>query len=303
MASDNWTESDIGHQKGRTALVTGANSGIGLETARALAGAGATVILTARDSGKGDQARESILSTHPDARLEVEELDLADLTSIRRCTERVRGKHERLDLLINNAGVMMPPLSYTADGFELQFGTNHLGHFALTAQLFDLVANALNSRVVTVSSLIHRSGQLNFDDLNWKERAYKTSQAYADSKLANLYFTLELARRLEDAGYSTLSTAAHPGFTGTNLSRHLPGIGKLITKIVTQSAPMGALPTLRAAVDPGADNGDYFGPASLGRTRGYPRKEKPAQRALDPAIAKRLWSESEALTGITFRVG
>lgn len=303
MAPSEWTVNDIGNQKGRTALITGANSGIGLEAARGLAGAGAMVILTARDSAKGNGALEDIRSTHPDAQLEVEELDLANLTSIRRCTERVRERHKSLDLLINNAGVMMPPLSYTADDFELQFGTNHLGHFALTAQLFDLVANARDSRVVTISSLIHRSGQLDFNDMHWRQRAYKTSQAYADSKLANLFFALELGRRLEDAGYSTLSTAAHPGFSGTNLQRHLPAIGKLITKVVTQSSAMGALPTLRAAVDPEATNGDYFGPAGFLKTRGYPRVEQPAPRALDREAATRLWSESEALTGLAFRVG
>lgn len=303
MASSEWTVNDIGNQKGRTALITGANSGIGLEAARALAGAGATVILTARDSTKGDGARQDIRSTHPDAQLEVEELDLADLTSIRRCTERVRERHESLDLLINNAGVMMPPLSYTADGFELQFGTNHLGHFALTAQLFDLVANARDARVVTISSLIHKSGQLDFDDLQWRQRPYKTARAYADSKLANLFFALELGRRLEEAGYSPLSTAAHPGFSGTNLSRHLPAVGQLLTKVVTQSSAMGALPTLRAAVDPEATNGDYYGPAGFFKTRGYPRVEQPAPRALDREAATRLWSESEALTGIAFRVG
>lgn len=299
MKMQNWTTDNIKDQKGRVAIVTGSSSGIGLETARELASKGATAIIAVRDLDKGGAAAENIRSGLPEADLEVMELDLADLGSVERFAVRFLRGHERLDLLINNAGVMIPPYSKTADGFELQFGTNHLGHFALTSHLYPLLAATEASRIVNVSSSAHRYGELDFDDLDWEARKYAPWKAYGDSKIANLYFTYELQRRARKSGDGIRATAAHPGWTATDLQRHSGLIG-LLNHIFAQDTKMGALPTLRAALDNALAGGDYIGPGGFMEMRGYPVKVEPKELARDARIAKELWEVSEQLTGQRF---
>jgi NAD(P)-dependent dehydrogenase (short-subunit alcohol dehydrogenase family) len=227
------------------------------------------------------------------------ELDLANLESVRRFAERFRESHSRLDLLINNAGVMMPPYTKTADGFELQFGTNHLGHFALTGLLIDLAKNTPGSRIVNVSSSAHHYGELDFDDLNWENRPYKKMKSYGDSKIANIYFTYELQRRLNANGSNTKVTAAHPGWTATELQRHV-GILGFLNHFFSQDITMGALPTLYAAVGEDVMGNDYYGPSGWREMRGYPRKVQSNELSHDEEIAAKLWEVSEELTGIKF---
>ncbi|RMG33977.1 MAG: SDR family NAD(P)-dependent oxidoreductase [Methanobacteriota archaeon] len=299
MKKENWTQEKIPSQKGRVAIVTGASSGIGYETARILANKGAHVILAVRNPEKGERALERIKLQNANARVRVMVLDLANLASVREFAEEFKRRFERLDLLINNAGVMIPPYSKTADGFELQFGTNHLGHFALTGLLLDLLINTPGSRIVNVASMAHKYGNLNFDDLNWEKRPYKAWRAYGDSKLANLYFTYHLAEKLNAAGVDVKVTAAHPGWTATDLQRH-SGVFQLGNKLFAQSAEMGALPTLRAATDPDARSGDYYGPDGFQEWRGYPVKVQSNQLSHDREIARRLWEVSEKLTGVKY---
>jgi NAD(P)-dependent dehydrogenase (short-subunit alcohol dehydrogenase family) len=234
----------------------------------------------------------------PDAKLEYIELDLASLSSTERFASAFRANHDRLDLLINNAGVMIPPLGHTEDGFELQFGCNHLGHFALTGRLLDLLEAAPIGRVVTVSSMAHRQGKMDFDNLN-AEKGYRAMPAYGQSKLANLLFTFELQRRLEATGSSVMATAAHPGWTGTDLQRH-SALFSFLNTFFAQTPPMGALPTIRAAADPQAEGGDYFGPRGWFEMRGYPTKVGTAQEAQNELDARRLWEVSEKLTEVSF---
>lgn len=226
-------------------------------------------------------------------------LDLASLESIKQFANEFKQNYERLDLLINNAGVMVPPYSKTKDGFELQFGTNHLGHFALTGLLFDLIKKTQGSRVVNVSSGAHRYGNINFNDLNWEKRKYKKWTAYGDSKIANLYFTYALADMIAEAGLDIKVTAAHPGWTGTELQRH-SGYMKMLNNLFAMKIEQGALPTLRAAVDPGAQNGAYYGPGGWMEMKGYPVKVESNELSKDPQIARKLWDISEQLTGIKF---
>ena len=301
MFGEKWTSDAIPDQSGRLAVITGATSGIGLETARMLAEKGAAVVLAVRNVEKGETVANAIRDRRPGAEVRVEALDLASLASVRAFAERISGGEQRLDLLINNAGVMMTPFARTADGFELQFGTNHLGHFALTALLFDRLASTPHSRVVTVSSLAHRAGRPDLEDLNWAKRPYNKTQAYADSKLANLYFTYELASRLEAADYLTLATAAHPGFTATNLQQHT--VYRYLNPIVGQKPERGALPTLRAAVDPEATYGDYYGPDGVLEMGGHPKKVASSRTSHQRETASRLWELSEEMTGVAFRVG
>ncbi len=280
---------------GRRAIVTGANSGIGHATARALAAAGASVVLAVRDVKRGLAAA----ATMP-GKTEVRELDLASLASVQAFAAAWSG---RIDLLINNAGVMAPPLTRTEDGFELQFGTNHLGHFALTNLLLERVVG----RVVSVSSTGHRWGRIDFDDLNWERKPYNAWRAYGQSKLANLLFTAELQRRLTAAGSSVLATAAHPGYAATNLQFHsgnrfmdiLSGIGN---RFLAQSAEAGALPTLYAAVSDVPGN-SFAGPGGFMEQRGAPKLVAPAEAAQDMDVARRLWLASEQLTGVRFPLG
>jgi NAD(P)-dependent dehydrogenase (short-subunit alcohol dehydrogenase family) len=295
---DGWDASRIPDQTGRIAIVTGANSGLGLVTARELARKGALVVLACRNLDKG---RTALAECAPlGAPAELEELDLASLASVRSFADRFRAKHGGLDLLINNAGVMAPPRKRTADGFELQFGTNHLGHFLLTELLLDLMEGRDDARVVTLSSTAHKFGRIAFDNLNG-DRRYFRWRAYGQSKLANLLFTLELDRRLRARDSTIKSLAAHPGYAATNLqTAAAPLVDRLVMKVgnavVAQSDEMGALPTLFAATQPGLQGGTYVGPDGPGEQRGYPKVVKPNRAAQDEDVARRLWEVSERLT-------
>lgn len=288
-----WSTADLPDLTGRTAVVTGANSGIGRRAAAALAAAGAHVILAVRSTGRGDEAAATMTGS-----TEVRRLDLADLSSVREFAAGISGE---LDLLINNAGVMAVPLSRTADGFEMQIGTNHLGHFALTNLLLDRVTG----RVVTVASGAHRMGVIRLDDLNWEEAgSYNSWRAYGQAKLANLLFTAELQRRLEAAGSSVIATAAHPGYAATDLQQHTGswlqnGFMWIGNRVLAQSDEMGALPTLYAATADIPGN-SYAGPGGYREVRGAPKLVDRSDRAKDADTARRLWDLSEQLTGVRF---
>lgn len=302
--STKWNANQIPGQKGRTAVVTGANSGIGLVTARELARGGARVVLACRDTEKGTAAAQGISSAVPNAAVEVAALDLSSLASVRAFAERYRSEHASLDLLINNAGVMAPPRRETADGFELQFGTNHLGHFALTGLLLAAMEGRDDARVVTVSSGAHRMGRINFDDLQGA-RKYRRWGAYGQSKLANLLFAFELDRRLRAAGSPISSVAAHPGYAATNLQFAAPPLPDRMlmffgNRLLAQSAEMGALPTLYAATYPGLESGAYIGPGGFMEQRGHPKPVGSTAAARDEKVAARLWQVSEELTGVSF---
>lgn len=294
-----WDSNNIPDQKGRIAIVTGSSSGIGYETARALAEKQAIVIIAVRNQQKGDKAGSKIKAAYPNADVSVMLLDLASLKSVKTFADAFRAKHKRLDLLINNAGVMMPPYSKTEDGFELQMGTNHFGHYALTGHLFDLLKNTPGSRIVNISSAGHNFGNIDFDDLHWEKREYKPMNSYGDSKIANLYFTYELSRRLEKDGGNPMITAAHPGWTATDLQRHA-GLFRFLNPFLAQDITMGALPTLYAAVGPDAQSGDYYGPKGWREMRGYPKKVESNELSKDESIAKKLWDVSKRLTGVKF---
>jgi NAD(P)-dependent dehydrogenase (short-subunit alcohol dehydrogenase family) len=296
--TSNWTAGNIPDLTGKFAIVTGANSGIGYEMARALARKGATVILACRNKDKGEAAVRQIAQEYPEAKAELMELDLSDLASVRRFTDEFIGKYGRLDILINNAGIMATPFGRTTDGFELQFGTNHLGHFALTGLLLDLIIRAPGVRVVTVSSGGHRFGKIDFDNLNG-EKDYDRRGAYAQSKLANLLFTYELQRRFESAGIDALSVAAHPGWTVTNLQVHWRML-QVLNPFIGQEPVMGALPALYAATAPDVQGGDYYGPRGWQELRGHPTRVKSNDSSHDMAVAARLWNVSEALTGVRY---
>jgi NAD(P)-dependent dehydrogenase (short-subunit alcohol dehydrogenase family) len=299
MKKQRWTAEQIGDQTGRVAIVTGANTGIGLEAARELARKGATVTIASRNEGKAENAANNIKRDQPAGDVVVMVLDLADLNSVRIFAREFRGRFDRLDLLVNNAGVMMPPESKTADGFELQFGTNHLGHFALTGVLLDLLLNTEGSRIVNVSSSAHRYGEIDFEDLNWEKRQYKEMASYGQSKLANMLFTLELQKRLEKSGAATLAVSCHPGWTGTDLQRH-SGFLRFLNPVFSMKPWQGALPTLYAAVSDEVVGTGYYGPDGFMQMRGYPTLTEPKETAKDLAVAKRLWQESEKMTGVTF---
>lgn len=297
-----WSLDHMPDQSGRTVVITGANSGLGAVTARELSARGATVVLACRDTSKGQQVASSL----PGA--EVVRLDLGSLESVREAAEEIRGRHERIDLLVNNAGLMMTPRGVTQDGFELQVGTNHLGHFALTGLLLDRLLVAPGSRVVTVTSLAHRwgGGAMDFDNLQ-AERGYDSRGAYGRSKLANLLFTHELQRRLDEVGAPTIAVAAHPGLSRTSLARYLPLPARPVISAVTwvtgQSAAQGALPTLRAATDPTAVGGEFYGPSGPGETRGRPVSVGSSAGSRDPEAMRRLWEVSEELTGVHPPIG
>ena len=297
-----WTAADVPDQAGRTAVITGANSGIGFETARVLAEHGAAVVLACRDAGQAKDAAARIAVTAPQAAVTVVRLDLASLASVREAADEIRASHDTLDLLINNAGLMVPPPGVTADGFELQIGTNHLGHFALTGLLLDRLLPVEGSRVVTVSSNSHRSGRIHVDDLQSAGRV----AGYGQSKLANLLFTYELQRRLAAADARTAALAAHPGTSSTELTRNMPAALQMANRAIgwtfTQSAQMGALPTLRAATDPAARGGEYYGPGGRFELKGYPRRVQSSARSHDESTQRWLWQESERLTSVTYPV-
>jgi NAD(P)-dependent dehydrogenase (short-subunit alcohol dehydrogenase family) len=300
-----WTTANIPDQTGRTAIITGANTGLGYETATALAAKGAHVVLAVRNLEKGRQAAGNIADRIPGANISLQELDLTSLQSVRAAAERLKSNYGTIELLINNAGVMMTPKSTTKDGFELQFGTNHLGHFALTGLLLDRVLAAPAARIVTVSSVGHRFARngIRFDDIQW-ERKYSRVGAYGQSKLANLMFTYELERRLQAT--NTTAVAAHPGGSRTELTRSLPPLAAVLARLVepllAQDADMGALPTLRAATDPGVLGGQYYGPDGLAEQRGYPKLVASSKASHDTDAQRRLWAVSEELTGVTFPI-
>ena len=306
-----WTTDDIPSQDGRTAIVTGSNTGLGFEVAAELAGAGAITVLACRSTDKAEHARTEILDRHPEATVEVLQLDLGDLGQIREAGAETTERFPAVDLLVNNAGVMVPPRSTTADGFELQFGTNHLGHFAYTGLVLPALLAGAPSRVVTVSSLAHQQGRMRWDDLHW-ERTYDRFRSYAQSKLANLLFAFELQRRLMDAGRNgadgTVSLAAHPGVSATELGRYIPGatlpgvkqVVRLTMSLATQSAAGGARPVLRAATDPEAAGFEYYGPSGFNEMRGAPVVVQPGPHARDRDDWARLWAISEELTGVTY---
>lgn len=301
-----WTTARIPDQTGRVAIVTGANTGLGLETAKALAAKGAHVVLAVRNLDKGKAAVDWIARSAPTADLELQQLDLGSLASVRAAADDLKGKFDRIDLLVNNAGVMWPPRQTTADGFELQFGTNHLGPFALTGLLIDHLLPVEGSRVVAVASVAHRiRAKIHFEDLQW-ERRYNRVEAYGQSKLANLLFAYELQRRLAAAGKPTISVAAHPGLSNTELMRHIPGTGlpgyHQIASLFSNSPLMGALATLRAATDPGVKGGQYYGPDGFREVRGHPELVKSSSQSRDPELQRRLWAVSEELTGVSYPV-
>jgi NAD(P)-dependent dehydrogenase (short-subunit alcohol dehydrogenase family) len=300
--ADGWDADNIPDQTGRTAVVTGANSGLGLVTARELARRGALAVLACRNREKGQAALEEVTAAASGPPPQLEELDLASLDSVRAFAERFRASHDGLDLLINNAGVMAPPRRRTADGFELQFGTNHLGHFALTGLLLPLMEGREDARVVTVSSTAHKFGRIAFGNLNG-DRHYFRWRAYGQSKLANLLFALELDRRLRASGSTVKSMAAHPGYAATNLQTAAPPlVDRLVMKVsnavIAQSDEMGALPTLYAATEPGLEGGTYAGPDGPGEQRGHPTIVRPNKAARDEQTARRLWDVSAELTGV-----
>ena len=302
MKNEKWNTENILSQKGRIVIVTGSSSGIGYETARVLANKQASVIIAVRNLEKGNKALAKIIQQNKDADVRVMELDLANLASVNNFAENFQKNYSRLDLLINNAGVMIPPYSKTTDGFELQFGTNHLGHFALTGQLLKLLISTKASRIVNVSSGAHNFGNLDFDDLNWEKRNYAQWTAYGDSKLANLYFTYELDRKLKEQGINTVVTASHPGWTATELQRTAGDVMKYLNGIFAQDITMGALPTLRAAIEEGLKGAEYFGPNGFMEISGYPVKVESNQLSKDRAIAQKLWVVSEQLTGVKFEL-
>ena len=294
-------------QTGRLAIVTGSNTGLGFDTARVLAGRGAKVVMAVRDTAKGDAAAARIRALSPGADVTVRKLDLGSLASVRDAAAEMAETYPRIDLLINNAGVMYPPKQTTADGFELQFGTNHLGHFALTGLLLKNLLDVEGSRVVVVASIAHNiRAKIDFEDLQWERRRYDRVASYGQSKLANLMFAYDLQRRLAAAKAKTIAVAAHPGVAATELVRHvpgasLPGVDWLSGKLLN-SSELGALPTLRAATDPAVRGGQYYGPDGFRELRGYPVLATSSKQSQGVAVQERLWTVSEELTGVTFPV-
>lgn len=298
-----WLTGNISSQVGRVFVVTGANSGLGLETARALGSRGASVIMTARDMAKGEAAVESLRAEQPDSRFELRQLDLADLDSVREFAAGI----ERVDVLINNAGVMMPPHTHTKQGYELQFGVNHLAHFALTLLLFNTLLQSEDPRVVTVSSGLHHRGRIHFGDLHGNQK-YSPAGYYAQSKLANVVFGLELHRRLRSNGFGMRSVLAHPGYTATNLQSSGPrGVSKLLmkvgNKVMAQDVTMGALPQIYAAAGADVESGQFYGPDGRNENKGYPTVVEPLVEARDRELGRRLWDVSEELTGVHIDLG
>lgn len=306
--SSQFNVSDIPSQKGKTAIVTGASAGLGFETALALAEKGATVVLACRNAAKAETAKKQILQSHPNADLEILLIDLNELSSVRKFAEAFRARHQTLDLLINNAGIMVPPYSKTVDGFESQMAANYFGHFLLTSLLIDLMPDSPGSRVVSLASLAHRmgTGEINFEDLNF-DRSYAKMTAYAQSKLACLMFALELQRRLEHSNKKILSVAAHPGASDTELSRYIPAPLAFILRytlipLISHSPARGALPTLMAAFSDQAPATKYFGPQGFRQMKGAPGKASTTRYAQREDEAAKLWKVSEALTGAQFSV-
>jgi NAD(P)-dependent dehydrogenase (short-subunit alcohol dehydrogenase family) len=304
--SENWTTENIPDLTGKVIVVTGANSGLGYKSAKELARKGARTILACRDMEKAQAALDQIQGEIPHAQAEIMQLDLASLESIHRFADELEARVDRLDVLVNNAGIMMAPYGTTEDSFERQFGINHLGHFALTGLLSGLLLGSPGSRVVTVSSMGHYLGSIDFDNLMYEQgKGYSPARAYGRSKLANLLFTYELQRRCEAVGADAIAVAAHPGSANTNLSRYLferwclkPF--RFVEPLIAQSAAMGALPTLRAATDPGVEGGQYFGPSGFLEQKGHPVVVQSNSASHDEAVARQLWEISEELTGVHY---
>ena len=304
--NEKWTVSDIPDLTGKVIIVTGGNSGIGYEEVKAFSKNGASTIMASRNLEKATKAKNKILKRIPEAKIEIIELDLANLESIYKFTDEFKKKYEKLDVLVNNAGIMMVPYQKTVDGFESQIGTNHLGHFALTGLLLDTLKKTKGSRIINVSSIGHRSGKMDFDNFLFENGlGYTKMGAYGRSKLANLLFTYELNRRLEKSGEDTISVASHPGISNTRLADHMYGIFKIILKPIAmsflQSAAKGALPTIRAAVDPNVKGGEYYGPKIRDKEfRGPPVKVESNKASHSEKDAQKLWEISEELTKITY---
>jgi NAD(P)-dependent dehydrogenase (short-subunit alcohol dehydrogenase family) len=291
-------------QSGKVAIVTGANTGLGYETTRALAAKNMTVVMACRNAEKAEAARQQLLTQQPDAQLDVLVLDLSSLASVRQFADSFLARYDRLDQLINNAGIMMPPFSLTGDGLESQMAANYFGHFLLTGLLLDRLEGTDGARVVSLSSIAHRNGRINLDDLNSTKR-YSRVDAYAQSKLACLMFAFELQRRLEAAGKKTISVAAHPGVADTELSRHFPAwlmktLGPLLMRVMAHSAQAGAEPTLYAALGEDIRGGDYTGPTGFREVKGRAGRAGAKSFARDPEVASKLWAESERTVGLTF---
>ncbi len=303
-----WTASDIPDQTGRTILITGANSGLGLRSAEALAAKGATVLMACRNATKAAAAREQVAARATGPAPEVVPLDLSDLDDVARCAKALQDQLDHIDVLMNNAGVMAVPKARTAQGFEMQMGTNHLGHFALTGRLLPLLLAASAPRVVTVSSFGHKPGRIRFDDPNWEKGRYIAWPAYFQTKLANLLFTSELDRQAGEHGDELIAAAAHPGYAATNLVASGPGStnavmrvgGNVIDKVMGQPDHMGALPQLYAATMPDVEGDDYWGPDGFMEQRGHPERVGRSRRAQDAEAAERLWALSEDLTGVNY---
>jgi len=310
MRKNKWTVDDISQQDGKIVIVTGANSGLGFNTTKALALKGAKVIMACRNLEKGEKARQLIINEDVAVEPEVWQLDLASLASVKQFALKFSAVHERLDLLINNAGLMAIPYNKTEDGFEMQFGVNHLGHFALTSRLWPFLSGTEDSRVIQVSSLAHLIGEIRFEDIHW-EKTYKKWGAYGMSKLANLLFVRELANRLTETGSGVKVAAAHPGYADTELqakSAKMEGkqLGakamNLINKVVAQSGEKGALPSLYAATADGVEQGAFFGPGGLLKMQGWPVPDSPSKKLVTNEVAGQLWKLSETLTSMEFRV-
>ena len=301
MEKEKWDESNIPDQRNKVFIVTGPTSGLGFDTSRILAKKNAIVIMAARDVRKAEKVKKEIVGKNKTAKIDVKELNLADLKSIQNFSELIKKKYSAIDCLINNAGIMACPYSKTKDGFEIQMGTNHLGHYALTGLLLPLLQSKSNAKVINISSIAHRSGRINFDDLAWEKRKYRTWSAYSDSKLANLYFTYELSRKLL-ATNSTLNVlAAHPGYSDTDLQRY-SGFFKFLNKIVAQKSTIGGVAGIRAAVDSKTISGQYYGSPSFGGIWGYPTLVKSNRLSHDRENASKLWTLSESLTGISYNL-
>jgi NAD(P)-dependent dehydrogenase (short-subunit alcohol dehydrogenase family) len=299
MSKNKWNIEQIPSQNGRIAIITGANSGIGFETALELAKKDCTVILACRNMGKAEEARNKILELYPQAQVKPMKVDVASLTDVRRFAQQFQDEYEKLDLLINNAGIMMPPYKETVDGFENQLATNYIGHFALTGLLLPLLKNTSGSRIITLSSLAHKWAEIDFDNLH-AQKGYSKRKAYGQSKRACLVFAYELQRRLSAAGFDTISLAAHPGVSKTNLDRYFPALIRPLGTLFLQKAEKGALPTLYAALEKELKGGEFIGPDGFKEMRGNPTIVDSDENSKDKGIAERLWKVSEEMTDIQY---
>jgi len=299
MSKLNWNTSEIPDLQGKVVIITGATSGLGKEAAKILSAKNATVIMAVRNTKKAEKVVQEIKMHQPNVQIDIKEMDLSSLASVTHFAKGVLAEYERLDVLINNAGIMACPYDKTREGYEIQMGTNHLGHFALTGLLMPLLEKTKNARIVATSSIGHRMGNIDFSDINWEQRKYNSTQAYGDSKLANLYFTYELAKKLKNEKKDIKITAAHPGWTRTDLQKH-SWYMRMLNPFFSQGPDQGVLPTLRAAFDPNVNSGDYFGPSRFFEMHGSPVVVKSSERSHDKEAAKKLWEISKELTNVEY---